>query len=62
MSTTYTCAQCNQEFETDWTDEEASLEFDQSFEGSDIRNAAIVCDDCYKLIMGDSTDVPQEEA
>lgn len=50
---TYECANCHQEYETGWTDEEASMEFAERFEGGDIHDTAIVCDDCYKEIMGD---------
>ena len=51
---TYICASCQEEYETGWSDEEASIEFQQRFEGGDIHKAAVVCDDCYKEIMGDS--------
>jgi DNA-directed RNA polymerase subunit RPC12/RpoP len=43
----YKCSDCGETFDTDWSDEEASLEFSQNFQGYDIRGAAIVCDDCY---------------
>lgn len=43
----YTCANCLEEFEIAWTDEEASVEFQQNFPESDISTAAIGCDDCY---------------
>lgn len=50
----YTCENCLQQYETGWTDEEASIEFSERFEEEDVRDAAIVCDDCYKRIMGDA--------
>lgn len=43
----YKCAYCAGEFKSGWTDEEASAEFAENFQGFDIRNAALVCDDCY---------------
>lgn len=41
------CTMCHEEFEPDWSDEEASLEFQQTFPGHDIRNARVICDDCW---------------
>ena len=46
----YKCENCLEEFETGWSDEEASLEFSNRFPGSDIRHGVLVCEDCYKLL------------
>lgn len=52
MEREYTCDSCHEVFEEGWTDEEASAEFCKSFPEHDIRDAAVVCDDCYKMLMG----------
>ena len=63
----YTCENCLGKFNTGWSDEEASMEFNQKFTNSDIRTAALVCDDCYKELVPAPTDggsypvTPQEE-
>lgn len=51
MIETYECALCKETFEKAWSDEEATEEFDDAFEGEDVADAAIVCDDCYKKVM-----------
>lgn len=58
----YKCAQCGEEFEGAWSDEEAKAEATRNFPGVDFQNKneadplmpVIVCDDCYKEIMGPS--------
>lgn len=50
----YTCANCGQEFETQWPDEDAwaaaALQFgSQIFEEASV----VVCDDCYRQITED---------
>ena len=52
---TFTCDSCGETFSMIWSDEEASMEFEQRFEGGDISTAAVVCDDCYKEMMGDKS-------
>lgn len=52
---TYMCSGCGNEFESDWTDEDAAAEFEQNFGHSDRSNAVAVCDDCYWLIMAPTT-------
>ena len=46
----FKCAMCGGEFETGWSDEEASAEFNQYFPEHDIKNADTVCDDCFNKI------------
>lgn len=48
---TYTCDNCLKTFDEAWSDEEASAEFNKDFPTSEIRDAAIVCDDCYKEMV-----------
>lgn len=48
---TYTCAECGGTFTTDWSDEEALDELEDNFSVPP-EQCAVVCDDCYKLIMG----------
>jgi len=44
----YTCAACRKSFSSEWSEEEAMLEFQRQFPGREPE--AIVCDDCYSLI------------
>lgn len=49
---TYRCAECGGEFEYGWSDEEAHAEAEKSFgKRGDAAGMAIVCDDCYRMIM-----------
>ena len=50
---TYQCAMCGGIFETEWTDEEAIEELHEAFGEVMVDDCEIVCDDCYKKIMGD---------
>jgi hypothetical protein len=55
MSGTFTCASCGDTFDKGWSDEEAAAEAQENFPGIDIGNpdeASVVCDDCYRHIMG----------
>ena len=52
---TYTCADCGGTFTKGWSDAAAVAEAEREFgvKGADTQpDMAIVCDDCYKLIMG----------
>jgi len=52
MSRIYTCANCKQTFESDWSDDAARDEAREVL-GRDVRDDdSIVCDDCYNKIMG----------
>lgn len=55
---TYQCAMCKTVFETGWTDEEATAELGDQFPGHDKSNCDVVCDDCYKLVMGTAPPEP----
>jgi Fe2+ or Zn2+ uptake regulation protein len=49
------CEECQGVFEKGWSEEEAREEAAENFPGLDIDNcmeAALVCDDCYRRIMG----------
>ena len=50
---TYRCAACEGEFEFDpeWSDEDAVAESVENF-GTGLDDGAIVCDDCYRSILG----------
>jgi DNA-directed RNA polymerase subunit RPC12/RpoP len=49
----YQCAQCGGIFEKEWTDEEARAEMKENkFDAILEKDMCIVCDDCYKKIMG----------
>jgi hypothetical protein len=49
------CAYCGEEFEpTDdetWDDVKAHAELEQNFPGVPIEECAVVCDDCFKVMM-----------
>lgn len=47
----YKCAQCGNVYEFGWTEEEAKEECMKNFGTYNVKNMAIVCDDCYKEIM-----------
>jgi len=49
----YTCAGCGGTFTKEWSDEEAFQESLDKF-GADLfkEPIAVVCDDCYKKLMG----------
>jgi len=48
---TYKCEECNGVFEFGWTDEEAVAEMKNN--GFDAYDCAVVCDGCYRNIMGE---------
>lgn len=51
----YTCANCGEEFESGWSNEEAMEEYKKNFPWSaELRvETDLVCDDCYKKMMED---------
>ena len=55
MSNTYTCASCGEMFKKGWSDEEAEAEYGKVFAEAKAasKERAVVCDDCYTLIMGE---------
>ena len=50
----YECSVCGNVYEKGWTDEEATAEREEVW-GPEFTNedCAIVCDDCYKAMMGE---------
>ena len=57
----FTCDMCGGTFEQGWTDEEAEAEYAGSFNElspEQKEDRGEVCDDCYKVIMGE---VPHRE-
>ena len=51
MGKTYTCAQCGETFKSEWSDEEAQAEARANFSPEELADTAVVCDDCYKMLM-----------
>lgn len=52
---TFTCANCGETYEKTWSDEEAAAEAAGLFPGLDITDpdaAPVVCDGCFRHIMG----------
>lgn len=52
---TFTCANCGETYEKAWSDEEAAAEAAELFPSLDITDpeeAPVVCDSCFKHIMG----------
>lgn len=47
----YECSICHQIYEKGWTEEEARKEEKETF-GANNPTAALVCDDCYNIMMG----------
>ena len=45
---TYVCAVCKEEFESDWSEEEALDELSKTFPGIPVEECESVCDDCFK--------------
>ena len=48
----FQCSICNEIYEKEWTEEEALQELDENFPGYSKDDCGIVCDDCYKKIIG----------
>lgn len=52
MSRTFKCAHCGGTFGEGWSEEEATAEAKAAFGKSlNIETCAVVCDDCYKLML-----------
>ena len=49
---TYICDRCHGEFEYGWSKEEAIAEAQKLWTSDELNQAAIVCDDCFKIVMG----------
>lgn len=48
---TYTCESCGGTWEKGWTDEEAEAEGRALLADPDAGGTAVICDDCFRLIM-----------
>lgn len=50
----YQCNMCKRWFTSAWTDEEAHAEYEKNF-GQPVQDPAreIVCETCYKKVMGE---------
>lgn len=48
----YICDRCGGEFDCGWSDLEATKEQETLFPGLPRERQALVCDDCFKIIMG----------
>lgn len=46
----YTCAMCEKECESEWTEEEAIAEKERDFGAVPLEECDVVCDDCYQQI------------
>lgn len=58
----YTCAECGGQFETTWTDEEATAEAKGLFPDASPKDMGVVCDVCWRKIMGLLPSNPATEA
>lgn len=57
MSHVYTCEECGGTFHSQRSEDEAIMEYQQLFtEAERTTGASVVCDDCWKKIMGDLPD------
>jgi len=52
MADQFQCAACDGMFEKGWSDEEAAAERDENFPDLEPEDSQIVCDDCYRKMMG----------
>lgn len=48
----FTCSLCHKNYDKERTDEEAMAEAEEEFSAEELEEAAVVCDDCYREIMG----------
>jgi len=53
----YKCAACGGIFEKGWSDEEAAAEADALFSKEELKNAELVCDDCYNMIFANQANL-----
>ncbi len=51
-TSTFKCASCHNVFDKGWSDEEAAAERDKNFPDLNDTEAAIVCETCYREMMG----------
>ncbi len=53
MPEEFTCSLCHKTYEKERSDEEAMEEAIDHFGEESMKDAAVVCDDCFKLIMNE---------
>lgn len=46
----YTCAMCNGDFESEWTEAEAIAEKERDFVTVSLEDCGVICDNCYQQI------------
>jgi len=51
MGETCTCARCGKDFVSEWSDEDALAEAQANFSPEELADTAVVCDDCYELLI-----------
>ncbi len=51
-ATEYKCDRCGEVFVKGWSDEDAESEAVEIFGEKALENRAVVCDDCYNIVMG----------
>jgi hypothetical protein len=56
----YICSNCGEKYKYGWSDEEARAEKERDFSDVPFDKCVVVCDDCYKKIMGISTEQVDE--
>jgi len=47
----FKCELCGGVFEKEWSDEEAKEEYERNFKEYKNEPTAIICDDCYRIVM-----------
>ena len=52
----FTCALCGGVFKKEWSEEEALAEKNELFPNVNVKDCEIVCDNCWKKVIGDSYD------
>ena len=52
MPNTSQCGACNGVFDKGWSDDDAVREWRENFPGLEPEDQAVVCDDCYRKMMG----------
>jgi hypothetical protein len=58
----YRCEVCEGVFDKGWSDEEASAELAETFQGFSEDECGMVCDDCYKAMgFGDDRGPPADQ-
>jgi hypothetical protein len=61
MGNEFTCAACCGTFSKVWTDEEARAEAGDLFPGDNVDDMVVVCDTCWREMMGLPPEVAEHE-